>query len=76
MVALLGVMAGLAVVGIGALIVRHAYAVTKIEEQIDAIGSKRTGEIEPADWHVLLTKVFGAMVAGGGVVIVYLAFLE
>jgi hypothetical protein len=73
MVALLGLLAGGALVAIGALLVRHAYAVTKLEEQIDAIGSRRRGPVEPADWNVALTKGFGAVLAAIGAIVFLLA---
>ncbi|MDQ2073647.1 hypothetical protein ACODNH_09345 [Haloarcula sp. NS06] len=45
----------------GALMYRYAYGVTKFNEQMDAIGSTtRSGEVEPADWNVVLTKLVGA----------------
>ncbi|WP_188852513.1 hypothetical protein [Haloarcula argentinensis] len=45
----------------GALMYRYAYGITKFNEQLDAIGSTtRSGEVEPADWNVMLTRVVGA----------------
>ena len=45
----------------GALMYRYAYGVTKFNEQLDAVGSTtRSGEVEPADWNVTLTKLTGA----------------
>lgn len=73
MVAVVGVLLGLALVAVGAGMVKYAYRLTKVEEQIDAIGSERPGDVEPADWHVTLTKLLGAVVAAGGVVVLALA---
>lgn len=45
----------------GALMYRYAYGITKFNEQLDAIGSTtRSGEVKPADWNVMLTRVVGA----------------
>lgn len=48
------------------------YKMARFEEQLDAIGSKRSwSEVEPADWKVLLTRVVGAiMVAFGALMFV------
>ncbi|WP_232686412.1 hypothetical protein [Halobacterium zhouii] len=73
MVAVAGVVLGLVLVAVGAGVVRYAYSLTKVEEQIDAIGSKRSGDVEPAGWHVTLTKLFGGVVAAGGLVVLALA---
>jgi hypothetical protein len=51
----------------GVAIYRYAHAITRFQEQLDAIGSKTPKhEIEPADWNVALMKVFGGLVAVGG----------
>jgi hypothetical protein len=77
MVAVVGILVGAAIVALGALHVKYAYAITRFEERLDAIGSKRDiGTVEPADWKVALTKVIGATVAGAGVVVVVLALLD
>ncbi|WP_435345922.1 hypothetical protein [Haloarchaeobius sp. HRN-SO-5] len=74
MVAIQGVLLGLVLLGLGLLGVRHAYVITRFEENLDAIGSSRqVGSVEPADWNVLLTKVIGGCVAAGGVITVLLA---
>ncbi|MDS0259644.1 hypothetical protein NDI56_09595 [Haloarcula sp. S1CR25-12] len=45
----------------GALSYRYAYQITRISEQLDAIGSTtRASEVEPAEWNVAVTKVLGA----------------
>lgn len=43
------------------------YKMSRLEEIIDAIGRKQAGRVEPAEWKVLLTRVFGIglTVAGG-----------
>jgi hypothetical protein len=43
------------------------YKVARFEEQLDAIGSKRSwSEVEPAGWKVVLTRVIGVGMAGVG----------
>lgn len=76
MVAVIGVLLGLALVAVGVLLFRHAYLVTKLEEELDAIGSKRSGDVEPADWHVSLTRLIGGGVAIGGLVVLLVAVLD
>lgn len=40
------------------------YKLARFEEQLDAIGSKRSwSEVEPADWKVLLTRIIGSGMA-------------
>lgn len=40
------------------------YKFARFEEQLDAIGSKRSwSEVEPAEWKVLLTRVMGIVMA-------------
>lgn len=42
--------------------------ISRVEEQLDAIGSKRSwSEVEPADWKVLLTRALGILFALVGV---------
>ncbi|SEL90569.1 hypothetical protein [Haloferax larsenii] len=51
---------GVLSVGGGLLSYRYAYRLTKLGEQFDSIGSQtRWHEVEPTDWNVLLTKLFG-----------------
>ena len=76
MVATGGLLLGFVLVVGGAVVVRHAYRLTKAEEQFDAIGSKRSGDVEPAGWNVFFTKVFGACVAAGGAVVLLLSLLD
>ena len=55
---------GLLMVVGGVVGFRFAYGFTKFSEQLDAIGSKtRAGEVEPAEWNVMLTKVASAIIA-------------
>jgi len=45
----------------GGLSYRYAYELSRISEQLDAIGSTtRASEVEPAGWNVALTKLAGA----------------
>jgi hypothetical protein len=58
---------GLAIVAAGILSIRYAYEITRFEERIDAIGSKRDrSEIEPAEWNVAMTvrMAQGAIIVG------------
>ena len=56
---------GLSLVAIGILMYRHPYYLSRLGEQLDAIGSRtRVSEVEPAGWNVFLTKVIG-----GGIVL-------
>jgi hypothetical protein len=40
----------------------------EMEQNLDAIGRKPAGRVEPADWQVLLTRVFGIGPSLAGVV--------
>lgn len=52
--------AGLLFVLLGAVAAVWPYRIAKFGEAMDAIGSKRrSSEVEPADWNVGLTRVFG-----------------
>jgi hypothetical protein len=42
----------------------------RFEERIDAVGSKRS-EVEPAEWKVSLTRLFGIAVALFGILILF-----
>jgi hypothetical protein len=46
------------------------YKLARWSEILDAIGRKPSGRVEPADWKVILTRVFGI-----GVSIVGIGFL-
>lgn len=60
MVSLLGV--ALLLIGLGMII--YAQRITRVGEQIDAIGSTRSSfEVEPTDWNVAVTRILGAGVA-------------
>jgi len=61
---------GTLLVGFGLLSAVWPYRVARFEEQLDAIGSKRSwDEVEPAEWKVKLTRGFGVVVALFGVVV-------
>lgn len=43
------------------------YEVARFQERIHAIGSKRSwSKVEPADWKVTLTRIFGIVMVIGG----------
>jgi hypothetical protein len=60
----------IAVVGIlfGPLLAIWPYRLARWSEILDAIGRKPAGRVEPADWQVLLTRVFGIGLTLAGVV--------
>ena len=49
------------------------YKLSRFEEQMDSIGSKRSwSEVEPADWKVALTRIMGvgmALFGAGGLLL-------
>lgn len=52
--------AGLLLVLLGVPAAVWPYRIAKFQEAVDAIGSKRrSSEVEPADWNVGLTRIFG-----------------
>ena len=59
----------IAVVGLlfGPLMAVWPYKMARWSEILDAIGRKPAGRVEPADWKVLLTRIFGVglAIAGG-----------
>jgi len=58
---------------IGLLSAVFPYRMAKLSEAVDAIGSKRkSSEVEPADWKVLLTRVTGVLAMA---ISVYFLFL-
>ncbi|WP_224333219.1 hypothetical protein [Haloprofundus halobius] len=58
---------GILALPVGLAVYRYAYELTRFDEQMDAIGSKtRASDVEPAEWNVLLTKLFGAAIAAFG----------
>ncbi|WP_224448140.1 hypothetical protein [Haloprofundus salilacus] len=65
-------------VAVGAVLVRYAYPPSRISEQLDAVGSETPPHaVEPADWKVNLTKVWGpGMVVLGAYFVVYGLFLQ
>ena len=53
---------------LGSVITSFAYPLTRFNEQVDAIGSTTPAEeVEPAMWNVMLTRLLGIALAGGGV---------
>ena len=53
---------GTLLVGFGLLGAVWPYRVARFEEQLDAIGSKRSwDEVEPTEWKVMLTRVIGVV---------------
>lgn len=70
------VLGGIVLLALGAIEVRYARQLTRFGEQLDAIGSTtRASEVEPAEWNVWLTKIFGMVIAGVGLVLIGLAIL-
>ena len=77
MAATMGLALGTALVVLGVLGVRHARAVARFEERLDAFGSKTDlSTVEPAEWNVQVTKVFALALAGVGAFVVLLSVLE
>jgi len=61
---------GTLLVAFGLLGAVWPYKVARLEEQIDAIGSKRSAsEVEPAEWKVTLTRGAGVAIALFGVAV-------
>jgi hypothetical protein len=72
-----GLLLGPVVALVGGGMYRFAYGVSRVNEQLDAIGSTTpSSEVEPAEWRVMLTKFVGAMVALGGVAWFLVALAE
>lgn len=65
-----GQLFAIAVVGLlfGPLMAIWPYKMSRWDEIIDAIGRKPAGKVEPADWKVLLTRVFGIGLAIAGAI--------
>ena len=60
---------GALVVAFGLVNAVWPHRVAHFEEQLDAIGSKRSwDEVEPAEWKVTLTRGIGVVIALFGVV--------
>jgi hypothetical protein len=63
---------GALIIAIGAAGAIWPYEVARFEEQIDAIGSKRSASaVEPAEWKVQLTRVFGVGISLFGVLVLF-----
>lgn len=45
----------------------YARRIARFNEQLDAIGSTRSGTVEPAGWHVALTRISGVVLVSAGV---------
>lgn len=70
------VLGGIVLLALGAIEVRYARQLTRFGEQLDAIGSTtRASEVEPAEWNVWLTKIFGMVIAGVGLLLIGLSIL-
>ena len=68
--AMVNLVFGTLIIAFGLLGAVWPYRVARFEEQIDAIGSKRSwDEVEPTGWKVMLTRVIGVVVALIGVAI-------
>lgn len=44
---------------LGGPMARWPHEMARLNEIIDAIGRKPAGPVEPADWHVSLTRILG-----------------
>ncbi len=74
MVNLIGLIMGVIALGFGVRAVIWPYKVAKISERWDAIGSKRRrSEIEPKEWKVKLTRLWGAVLIGIGVLLLLMS---
>ncbi|MFC4549731.1 MULTISPECIES: hypothetical protein [Halorussus] len=72
----LGVLVGLAITAGGLLGVRHAEAISRFEERLDALGSTRDlGAVEPSRFSVASTKVLAGCLAAAGAFVTLLALL-
>ena len=59
----------------GVLSTWKPYRVAKLEEQIDAIGSKRRStKVEPTDWKVTLTRRLGPILSFSGLLLLWIAY--
>lgn len=60
----------IAVVGLlfGPPLAMWPYKMSRWSEILDAIGRKPAGRVEPAEWKVLLTRVFGIGLAVAGAI--------
>lgn len=65
-----GQLFAIAVVGLlfGPLMAIWPDKMSRWDEIIDAVGRKPAGKVEPADWKVLLTRVFGIGLAIAGAI--------
>lgn len=61
---------GLIVIIPGLIAIIWPYKISRINEMIDAIGSKRSSsEVEPARWRVVLTRIAGVIVVFLGIIL-------
>ena len=59
----------------GILMTWKPYRLAKLEEQIDAIGSKRRStKVEPTDWNVTLTRRLGPVLGFFGLLLLAIAY--
>ncbi len=69
-----GLILGVIVLGFGIRAVIWPYKVAKISERWDAIGSKRRrSEIEPKEWKVKFTRLWGGVSIGVGVLLLLMS---
>lgn len=63
---------GAVIIIIGVVGAVWPYKTARFEEQIDAIGSKRSAsEVEPADWKVSLNRIFGIGITVFGLLVLF-----
>jgi len=69
---MVNVVLGLILLAIGLASLVWPYKLARFEEQLDAIGSKRSwSEVEPADWKVTLNRVIGAGITLFGLLVFF-----
>lgn len=63
---------GIIIVLFGLLGAIWPYQLTRFNEQMDAIGSKRrASDVEPAEWNVMLTRIFSVVMIFIGIVVLF-----
>lgn len=62
---------GALLIVLGVLGALWPYRLTKLNEQLDSIGSKRSwNSVEPADWNVALTRFLGVAFVIFGILVI------
>lgn len=69
------IVGGLFLLLAGSVTAYFARGLTTFSEEMDAIGSKRRGPIEPAEWNVALTRLVGIVLIGVGLYLLGAALL-